>query len=617
MQSSSAINESWTLLRQSLVPGGAANLGRAAQVQRTVAELLAHGALPPHVRRLRIACLRSVTIEPLMPLLVSSMAARDFAASVELGQLGNYFAESMQPDSFLRRGDFDVCIVLVPLDLIAADIAVATSRVEDVRRSMQHYLDCLDHLAAWYSGLIVVCNFAAWQPALARRFQSRQSRSPRYAIGEANRILATQVESHNNMVISDLDYLASRAGADKFFSARDMMTVVQPFSPAGFQALGEDWAELCRMHFRGSPKCIVVDCDNTLWGGVVGEDGVQGLRLGETYPGVCFQQFQRQLKQLKELGFLLAVNSKNNEADVRAVFEQHPGMVLRWDDFAAARVNWQDKASNMSALAEELNLGVDSFLFIDDNAFEIELVRGVFPGILTLTVPAEAWKLPELLPACPALDCLGITAEDRRKAEMYAQERQRIAVQEHTASLDEYLARLGLKMTIERFDAQRHSQRAVQLLQKTNQFNLTTRRYAEKELLELARGGALIYLASLKDNFGDYGRIALAIVRLDGPQPVLDNFLMSCRAIGRKAETMFLAFVIEKLKARGLGKLQAQFIPSARNQVSAGFLLDHGFQLLEKTDNVECYERELKSPLSDVVKYFEMTYMEDDGGRSA
>ena len=542
------------------------------------------------------------------------MAERDFAVGVELGQLGNYFAESMQPDSFLRRGEFDVCIVLVPLESIIAEIIEPTARVEDVRRSIQHYLDCLDHLASWYHGLIVVCNFAVWQPSLARRFQSQQSCSPRYATVEANQILAAHVKSHRNTVISDLDYLASRAGAEAFFSARNMTTVMQPFSPTGFHAICVDWAELCRIHFRGSPKCIVVDCDNTLWGGIVGEDGIHGIRIGETYPGVCFQRFQEQLRQLKKLGFLLAINSKNNEADIRAVFEQHQSMVLKWDDFAAAKVNWQDKASNMMALAEDLNLGVESFLFIDDSVFEIEFVRRSFPSILTLAVPAELWKLPELLPSCPALDRLGLTAEDRLKTEMYARERHRKMVQEQTSSIDEYLRRLGLKMTIERFDAQLHGQRAVQLLQKTNQFNLTTRRYTEKELSELDQAGAMIYLASLKDNFGDYGRIALGIIRLDGPQPLLDSFLMSCRAIGRNAETVFLAFLLECLRTRGLGKLRAQFIPSGRNQVSAGFLASQGFQLLEETDNVRFYEKEESLSFADVTKYFEINCVEDKGG---
>ena len=178
-----------------------------------------------------------------------------------------------------------------------------------------------------------------------------------------------------------------------------MATVLQPFSPSGFQLLADDWAELCRLHFRGPAKCIVLDCDNTLWGGIVGEDGVHGLRLGETYPGICFQQFQRQLKQLRQTGFLLALNSKNNEADVRAAFAQHPAMVLRWEDFAAVRVNWQDKAANMATLAAELNLSVDSFVFVDDNSFELELVRGAFPGLLTLAVPAEDLEAARVAPA--------------------------------------------------------------------------------------------------------------------------------------------------------------------------------------------------------------------------
>jgi len=599
------MNETWTRLRQSIETSGAANVARAAQAQRTVAEMLAADDLPAHVRRLRIACLRSVTIEPLVPLLVSSMAARDFAASVELGQFGNYHAEATQAESFLRRDSFDVCIVVVPLETIAADINDATARIDDVQATIVHFLDCLDRLSDWFSGLIVVCNFAPGQPLLARRLQSQQPGSPRYAYGAANHLLAAHLEGRRNVVLCDLEHLAGQIGAAEFFSARNMATVLQPFSPAGFQLLADDWAELCRMHFRGPAKCIVLDCDNTLWGGIVGEDGIHGLRLGETYPGVCFQQFQRQLKQLRQMGFLLALNSKNNEADVRAVFEQHPGMVLHWEDFAAVRVNWQDKAANMSSLAAELVLGADSFVFIDDNVFELELVRAAYPGLLTLAVPAETWKLPELLPRCAALDRPGLTREDLLKTEMYAQEQQRKQVQEQAPSLDDYLSRLGLKMTVERFDAARHASRAVQLLQKTNQFNLTTRRYVEKDLQELLAAGAWVYLAALQDRFGDYGRIALAIIRFDGPMPELDSFLMSCRAIGRKAETVLLTFLIERLQRLGFAQLRASFIPTERNQVSAGFLTDHGFKPVASSGQEHCYERDTRVPLPEAAKYFE------------
>ena len=279
--------------------------------------MLSNGTLPAYVRRLRIAVLRSVTIEPLVPILVSSMAAHDFAASVELGQLGNIFAEAAQGDSFLGNGEFDICIVLAPLETIAAEIGETATDAGDTQSAISHFLDCLDRLSDWFTGLIIVCNFAPIQPLVARRLQAQKARSSRYVYGEANRILAARVEARRNVALCDVAYLAGRVGAGEFYSARDMATVLQPFTPAGFLAIADDWAELCRLHFRGPAKCIVLDCDNTLWGGIVGEDGVHGLHLGETYPGVCYQQFQRQLKQLKQIGFLLAASkdSKNNEAE--------------------------------------------------------------------------------------------------------------------------------------------------------------------------------------------------------------------------------------------------------------------------------------------------------------
>ena len=292
---------------------------------------------------------------------------------------------------------------------------------------------------------------------------------------------------------------------------------------------------MCALHFRGAPKCIVVDCDGTLWGGVVGEDGIHGIRLGETYPGVCYQQFQRQLRQLKEVGFLLALNSRNDEADVRAVFEQHPGMVLKYDDFSAVRVNWNDKAANMAAIAEELNLGTESLVFIDDNAFELERVRSAHPGIACLAVPRETWKLPELLPGMAVLDRLSLTAEDRAKSAMYARERQRDALRGRVVSFDDYLRQLDLRMTIEGFTPERHLDRAVQLLQKTNQFNLTTRRHSQREVLDLHEAGAMIHVASLADRFGDYGRIALSIIVVEAGNPRARHLPDELSRVGSKS----------------------------------------------------------------------------------
>jgi FkbH-like protein len=570
--------DAWEQLRESFHAGsGAAAVAVHARIRREVAMLAARGELPPSVRTLKIACLRGVTLEPMASTVVAAMAGSDFAASVSFGQLGNYIGEIFSPDSFLYREKFDVCIVLAPIESILAGAEDPSASFEDVGKPLGIFLDALDALASRFPGLILLCNFWLPEHVLARRLQSQSRTASRYAVEQANRLLAGRAAEHKNIAISDVDYLIRQMGASQFLSERNAAIAMQPFSPAGFQSLCRDWATLCQLHFRGAPKCIVLDCDGTLWGGILGEDGPDGIRLGETYPGICYQKFQRQLKNLKKLGFLLAINSKNNEADVAALFERHPSMALHWDDFVSIRINWQDKASNMRSIAEELNLGTDSFVFIDDNPFELESVHSALPGVACLRVPEEIWKLPNLLPEWGWIDRLRLTFEDLAKSAMYSQERDRKSVERGATSHEDYLRQLDLRMTVERFDARRHLERAVQLIQKTNQFNLTTRRHSSAELTSIVESGALVYLASLSDRFGDYGRIALAIVRTDGEVPLLDTFLMSCRAIGRKAEDVFLAFLVDKLRDLGHTELRGQYLPTAKNEVCGSFLTDHGF----------------------------------------
>lgn len=607
-------NDVWTGLQNSLKEAdNTTYCAEAARIQREVSSLGAENRLPPHVRPLKIACLRSVTIEPVLPLLAASMVLHDFSASIDVGQLGNHVNEMLSADSFVGKGGYDVCIVLLPFETVVADLDNPNAKLDDVCQSLHLFFKCLEALASRFTGLIIVCNFPPSGNILARRFQSHSPASSRYAVHQANQLLACYVEKHARVVISDLAFLSQQIGTDRFYSPRNMMAISQPFSVDGFRLVCRDWAELCAIHFRGTPKCIVVDCDGTLWGGIVGEDGVHGIRLGESYPGVCYQQFQCQLKHLKELGFLLAINSKNNETDVRAVFEKNPAMILKFDDCAAARINWDDKATNLAALAEELNLSVDSFVFIDDSEFELNLVKSVHPNVTCLLVPRETWNLPSLLPMAGCLDRLSLTREDSMKTEMYAQDRKRKTFQDSAGSYDEYLQQLKLEMTFEYFAENRHLERAVQLLQKTNQFNLTTRRHSKSELLGLVQAGAKVCVASLKDRFGDYGRIALAIVVFDAEIPLLDTFLMSCRAIGRKAEIVFLQCVMERLRALGHQKLRAQYVPSERNQVCAGFLAEHGFQLVNtSSDNVQTYECKLKDAATDIMGLYRIIGTEGD-----
>lgn len=591
---------------------GPTSLAVAARIQREIETFLTSGTLPSPLRPLRIACLRSVTIEPLVPQVVAAFAERDLAATIELGGLGNFVLEGTSEHSFLYSGAFDVCLVLVSPESILAGMADPETSFDDMAGAMGIFLQFLDAVAARFQGLTIVCNFANSGTYVGRRLQSQNAASSRYAVSEANRILAARVQQYPRMLLCDVEYLAQRLGTGQFFSARNMATVLQPFSPAGFQHICREWVDLYLLHYCGPAKCIVLDCDNTLWQGIVGEDGLHGIRLGDGYPGSCFQQFQRQLKQLRGIGFLLAINSKNNETDVRAVFDEHPAAVLKYGDFAAVRANWESKSENMASIAADLNLGQESFIFIDDSPFELEQVKTACPAIECVQVPSEPWKLPELLPAVLRIDRLALTAEDRQKAAMYLQEQQRKAVLVEASSIEDYLRQLNLEMTVESFQADKHLDRTVQLLQKTNQFNLTTRRHDAASVLAMAESGAMIRLASLRDRFGDYGRVALAIITFVGGVPRLDTFLISCRAIGRRAETMFLSVVTRQLRDSGYGVLRGEYLPSARNQVCIKFLPEHGFREIGggSTPAGRCFERDLALELSNADSFYQLTLLD-------
>jgi FkbH-like protein len=241
------------------------------------------------------------------------------------------------------------------------------------------------------------------------------------------------------------------------------------------------------------------------------------------------------------------------------------------------------------------------------------MVKSVHPGVTCLAVPRETWNLPALLPGIAALDRLSLTLEDRAKPAMYAQQRQRNDLRGRVTSLDDYLRQLDLRMTIEAFVKERHLDRAVQLLQKTNQFNLTTRRHSESDVLGLLQAGSMIHLASLADRFGDYGRIALSIVVFDEGAPVLDTFLMSCRALGRKAESVFLNFIKRKLRSLGFQTLRAHYVPSGRNRMCADFLAEHDFQPVGSpgADDVRTYQCPLPELASNDAEFYQVRSKEE------
>jgi FkbH-like protein len=352
-----------------------------------------------------------------------------------------------------------------------------------------------------------------------------------------------------------------------------------PYSAAVYRELGIELARLVRRRQRPPAKVLALDCDGVLWGGVLGEEGADGIQLGPDGPGRCFQLFQHALLRLRQRGVLLTLVSRNEEHDVFEVFDNHPGMVLRRDDIAAWRINWQPKSQNLRELADELNLGLDSFVFLDDDPAVRLHVETHLPQVHVFPTPAEPARFAEALSRLWLFDAPRLTAEDASRTVMLGQERLRRQERATVADLSSYLH--GLQLRVAMREAQpRDLARVAQLTQKTNQFNLSLRRRTLEEI-EGLDGDSRTYVVSACDRFGDYGQVGVCILRTQAepdPRLEIDTFLLSCRALGRGVEEAMLHGVFEIARQDHLPVVHAPFVEGPRNQPARSFFAGRGFR---------------------------------------
>jgi len=352
----------------------------------------------------------------------------------------------------------------------------------------------------------------------------------------------------------------------------------QEVRPALSPSYGELVARLIAARQGRSYKCLVLDLDNTLWGGVIGDDGLDGIVLGQGSPlGEGFTAVQEFAKDLARRGIILAVSSKNDHANAMEPFEKHPEMVLRPADIAAFRANWQDKASNIRAIAQDLNIGLDSLVFLDDNPFERNLVREELPMVAVPEVPDDDPALvPGVLADAGYFESLGVTAEDRERTAQYQENRARDQLRASATDMEGYLRALEMRMVWSRFDTV-GQQRVVQLINKTNQFNLTTRRHTDDDIAAIMADPKSFGLQiRLADRFGDNGIIAIVIGRMLEPGSVtIDTWLMSCRVLGRQVEPTTLNLVAAQARALGAHRLIGEYFPTKKN----GMVRDHYVKL--------------------------------------
>ena len=404
-----------------------------------------------------------------------------------------------------------------------------------------------------------------------------------------NAALLEGLHAEPRVAILDLDRVVAEYGAARAFDPRMYLMARNPFAVDFLPHLGRAFADIVATATAPPRKCVVVDCDNTLWGGVLGEDGPERVAIGTDYPGEAYREFQQFLAGLGRRGFLLAINSKNNEDDVLSFLAGSPDMVLRPGDFTAHRINWKDKGENLAELAEEMNIGLDSMIFVDDSPVECARIRSAFPEVLVEQFPANPAGIPGFISRMGGTQRLRVEAEDLKRAESLRTNARRESLKRSAPDLETFLRSLEIRLVIDRQN-RAAIPRVSQLTQRTNQFNLTTKRYTPGDIERLMDGG-LVYTMSMEDRFSDYGIVGVAIVtdtHTDSWE--IDSFMLSCRAFGRDIERELLAAVLADAASAGAGVVQSRYAATSKNGMTRDFYPANGFTPTDRTDEETRFE---------------------------
>lgn len=404
----------------------------------------------------------------------------------------------------------------------------------------------------------------------------------------------------SNLYLLNLDSVFAVDGMANAFSLRNYYASRCWLSATGIKLLANSVDILLKRIATAAKKVLVLDCDNTLWGGVIGEVGLPGIVLGSDGIGKAFSDFQGLIKKLNQHGLLLAISSKNNEKDVWEVFNLNPDMILKREMIVSARINWGDKSDNIRSIAKELSLGLDSFVFWDDNPIEREKVRLNLPEVYTVDVPVEVYKWPSLIAELDVFASFFTTEEDLEKSNQYHKRAAFVSERNSNNDVNQFLTSIKMRPSLYTIEESLLG-RAEQLCNKTNQFNLRTIRHTKNDLQNFVQND-LAYIVQLVDQYGDHGKIALIITEiLNGDVAFLNTFLMSCRVLGRNLEAWILHQIIIILRIKGVKYMLAEFIPSGKNVVAEKFLSENGFSVCEESSEFMMIYNKYKSNHSEIL----------------
>lgn len=534
-----------------------------------------------------ISVLRNIMLEPIEPYLRYNAYKMGFNARIDFGEYDNIFQEAVGGSTKLFNERTGCILVFMYLENISWNLARNFAGLGG--EAVQREIDMIyDQIAATIAGIRRQSNaMVLWHsfeipavPCLGI-LDSQTEMGQLGVIRNLNDSLQKQLREVGNMYFVDTNLCISRMGARNYYDQRYWHIGRAPYTREALCEIAFEDFKYIRPLKGKNKKCLVLDCDNTLWGGIIGEDGLSGIKLGRTHPGSAYYEFQQEVLNLFHRGIIIALCSKNNESDVWEVFRNHPDMLLKEEHIATAQINWQDKALNLRQIARDLNIDLDSMVFIDDSDFEINLIRRELPELETIHFAKDqAVYYRTILASCGAFDTLTISQEDRERGKIYKAETSRKKDLLQASDMDSYYKSLEMIAEI-RFADVFSVPRIAQQTQKTNQFNLTTRRYSDADIRQFISEGAsdVLYL-KLLDRFGDSGIIGVCILKYDGHVAAIDSFLLSCRALGRGVEDLLLIRALKLAKKRGYRSVQATYVPTLKNQQVELYYSQNGFKEL-------------------------------------
>jgi FkbH-like protein len=537
-------------------------------------------------KKIKVAFLSSFTINGIEEALRVKCAESDIACATYTCAYGQYNQDILNQSSKLYEFSPDITFIIIDTRTVMSTLfytpyatpvnerrSYIDKRVADFVNLVRIFKNRTD------SKLILTnCSVPTYSPYGI--CEGKSEYGLREMVYDFNAKLSDAFRSDPQVFLFDFNSFVSIYGEVNVLDYRQFLVGDIKVSLSHIPHLAEELMGYVKANLGVNRKCIVLDLDNTLWGGIIGEDGFDRIDLSLKPPGMAFVEFQRVLLALYQRGIILAINSRNNEDEALKVIREHPYMVLREENFATMKINWSDKISNIKEIAEELNIGLESIVYFDDDPINRELMSKAIPQIMTVSLPYDPSLYASTLMRINDFNTLAVTSEDMKRGQMYKQEQKRIELKNSVSNVEDFLKQLEIKVTMKKAN-NFTIPRIAQLTLKTNQFNLTTRRYQEEDVQTFASDqNKLIGCAQTKDKFGDSGITGVYIVNKNPAEKewFIDTFLLSCRAMGRGIEDVMLGYILNKAKEEGIIKVKAEFIPTKKNKPCEQLLPDFGFQ---------------------------------------